>query len=193
MEQPITPVQQKILEFIVETIDANGVPPTVREIGRRVGIDAPSSVSYHLDALQQKGLLKRLEGTSRGLVPTERPGLPILGRVGAGGGMLAQDDVQGHFTFREFTYGADYLLRVKGDSMEGAGIFEGDLVQVRRQPTADDGDIVVAVVEGEEGVVKVLRRTGRAFALESANPRYSPIVRDFQVVGVVLGLVRRYH
>lgn len=193
MDESITPVQKKILEFVREAIDENGMPPTVREIGRRLGIDAPSSVAYHLGALQEKGHLKRLEGTSRGLVPSERPGLPILGRVGAGGGMIAQDDVQGHFTFKDFTYGADYLLRVKGDSMEGAGIFQGDLVQVRRQPTADDGEIVVAVVGGEEGVVKQLRKNGRSFALESANPRYAPIVSDFQVVGVVLGLVRRYH
>lgn len=192
MEASVTPVQRKILDFVLDSIDRNGVAPTVREIGHRVGVEATSSVAYHLDVLRSKGLLKKLDGLSRGLVPAERPGLPILGRVAAGSGVLAQEDIEGHFTFKDFVYGADYLLKVKGDSMEGAGIFEGDLVQVRRQPAANDGDIVVAVVGGEEGVVKRLRRSGRAYVLESANPRYRPIERDFQIVGVVLGLVRRY-
>lgn len=120
-------------------------------------------------------------------------GLPILGSVSAGPGVLARDSVEGHFSFRGFSYGEDYLLRVKGDSMIGAGIMEGDLVQVRRQPCADDGDIVAAIVGGEDGVVKRLVRDGRASRLESENPRYAPILHDFQVVGIVLALVRRYH
>ncbi|MBI4349429.1 MAG: hypothetical protein HY553_21520 [Elusimicrobia bacterium] len=119
-------------------------------------------------------------------------GLPILGTVSAGPGVLAQDAVEGHFSFRGFSYGEDYLLRVKGDSMTGAGIMEGDLVQVRRQPCADDGDIVVAIVGGEDGVVKRLVQDGRSFRLESENPRYAPILCDFQVIGKVLALVRRY-
>lgn len=119
-------------------------------------------------------------------------GLPILGRVSAGQGVLARDAVEGHFSFRGFTYGEDYLLRVKGDSMIEEGIMGGDLVQVRRQPYAEDGDIVVAIVGGEDGVVKRLARDGRSFRLESANPGYAPILRDFQVVGRVLALVRRY-
>lgn len=192
MEPTVTPVQRKILDFVLDSIDREGVAPTVREIGKSVGIEATSSVAYHLDVLRSKGLLKKLDGLSRGLVPAERPGLPILGRVGAGSGILAQEDIEGHFTFKDFAYGADYLLRVRGDSMEQAGIFEGDLVQVRRQPSAHDGDIVVAVVGGEDGVVKTLRKSGRGYVLESANPKYRPIDKDFQIVGIVLGLVRRY-
>lgn len=122
----------------------------------------------------------------------EIEGLPIVGRVSAGPGVVATQDVEGQFSFKGFTYGEDYLLRVKGDSMIEAGIVEGDLVQVRRQPYADDGDIVVAIVGGEDGVVKRLFRDGRGIILESANPGYRPIFHDFQVVGKVLALVRRY-
>ncbi len=122
----------------------------------------------------------------------EIEGLPIIGRVSAGLGVVATHDVEGQFSFKGFSYGEDYLLRVKGDSMIDAGIMDGDLVQVRRQPHADEGDIVVAIVGGEDGVVKRLVREGRAYVLESANPKYRPILRDFQVVGKVLALVRRY-
>jgi len=105
--------------------------------------------------------------------------------------MIAQEDMEGNLNFKDFALGTDFLLRVRGDSMNGAGILEGDLVQVRRQPAAEDGDVVVAVV-GEEGVVKRLRRRGGAYQLESANPRYPPITVDFHIVGKVVGLVRRY-
>lgn len=192
MDKPVTPVQKKILEFVAESIRENGYPPTVREIGEKNGISSPGSVGYHLKILEAKGLLKRIGSISRGLAPAENPfTLPILGRVGAGSGHLAMEEVEGHFSFRNFTLGSDYLLRVKGDSMTGAGIMDGDLVQVRRQPTAREGEIVVALV-GEEGVVKRLARRGQAYSLESANPRYRPIIADFQVIGKVMGLVRQY-
>ncbi|MBI5629887.1 MAG: repressor LexA [Elusimicrobia bacterium] len=190
----LTKKQKEIYDFILVRA-AQGEPhPTFREIGRHFGL-AVGTVQDHISALKAKGALKRQAARmARAISVTEGASgveIPILGRVGAGPGMIAQDHVEGHFNFRSFTLGTDFLLRVKGDSMVEAGIMEGDLVQVRRQPTAEDGDIVVALV-GEEGVVKRLRRSGRAYHLESANPHYAPITTSFQVIGKVLGLVRRY-
>lgn len=181
-----TPKQRLILEYIAQRFQEEGLGPTLRDIGGRFGVSV-GTAQGQVKALEAKGLLRRAGG-HRGI---ELLGPPILGRVGAGGGVIAQEAVEGRLGFKEFVLGTDFLLRVRGDSMDQAGILEGDLVQVRRQPTAEDGDIVVALVE-EEGVVKRLRRSGRAFRLESANPKYPPIEIGFQVVGKVIGLVRRY-
>lgn len=189
-----TPKQGRILQFIVDRLQEKGVCPTLREIGRRFGVSV-GTVQDQVEALRAKGLLEGEGGLARSLTPAAAvPGvrIPILGRVGAGSGVLAQGDVEDYFVFKDFTLGTDFLLRVRGDSMIGAGIMEGDLVQVRRQPTAEDGDVVVALVGEEEGVVKRLRRSGKAWVLESENPDYAPITTHFLIIGKVLGLVRRY-
>lgn len=192
MSSEVTPLQRRILDVIKESVEEKGFPPSIREIGRRLRITSPSSVAYHLRALESAGLIKRAGSISRGMTLAEPPNsLPILGRVAAGAGTIAEEDVEGHVSLdRDARRGADFLLRVKGDSMVGAGILEGDLVQVRRQQAADEGDIVVAVV-GEEGVVKRLRRRPSP-ALESENPAYAPITEAFSVIGKVVGLLRRY-
>lgn len=193
MSKEITDLQRRILGFIGASLEEKGFPPSIREIGRRLRITSPSSVAYHLRVLEAAGLLKREGAISRGMTLPAPLGLPILGRVAAGSGVLAAEDAEGHVHLdKDLRRGADYILRVKGDSMTGAGIMEGDLVQVRRQDTASDGDIVVALTEGgEEGVVKRLRRKG-APALLSENPAYAPITAPFQVVGKVVGLLRSY-
>ena len=189
----VTDTQKKVLDFVGGFIQDHGFPPSLGEIGAGCGIGNTSSVDYHLRILQERGYLRRSGDRHRGLELLVHPfRLPILGRVGAGGGLLAQEDVEGYVTLdKNFSRKASFMLRVKGDSMIGAGIFEGDLVQVRRQAQAEDGEIVVAVVH-DEGVVKRLRRRGRGFVLESANPKYRPIAAEFQVVGKVVGLIRRY-
>ncbi|MDE2293403.1 MAG: transcriptional repressor LexA [Elusimicrobia bacterium] len=188
-----TPLQRRMLGAIADFVEEHGFPPSIRELGRRLRITSPSSVAYHLRVLEEAGLLKRAGSLSRGMTLSSPPNsLPILGRVAAGTGIVAEEDVEGHVSLdRDARRGADFLLRVKGDSMTGAGILEGDLVQVRRQDDARDGEIVVALV-GEEGVVKRLRRRGAPPALESENPAYAPIPGPFQVVGKVVGLLRRY-
>lgn len=193
MGEVLTEMQKKVLAFVQESIRERGYPPSLREIGAKLGIAAPSSAAYHLKILEAKGLLERTSSVSRGLRPVEHPfRLPILGRVGAGGGMIAQEDVEGYLSLdADMARQAHYLLRVRGESMEGAGILEGDLVQVRRQDWGDDGQIVVAVVE-EEGVVKRLTRRGPKWRLESAHPGYAPIQESFKVLGAVVGLIRRY-
>ncbi len=191
MSKEITELQQRILDFIGASLEDKGYPPSIREIGRRLRITSPSSVAYHLRVLEAAGLLKREGAISRGMTLPTPLGLPILGRVAAGSGVIAAEDAEGHVHLdKDLRRGADYILRVKGDSMTGAGIMEGDLVQVRRQDDAKDGEIVVALV-GEEGVVKRLRRRPRP-ALESENPAYAPITEEFSVVGKVVGLLRSY-
>ena len=191
MSKEITELQGRIRDFIESSIEEKGYPPSIREIGRRLRITSPSSVAYHLRVLEAAGLLKREGAISRGMTLPAPMGLPILGRVAAGSGVIAAEDAEGHVHLdKDLRRGADYILRVKGDSMTGAGIMEGDLVQVRRQDDAKDGEIVVALV-GEEGVVKRLRRRPRP-ALESENPAYAPITEDFSVVGKVVGLLRSY-
>jgi repressor LexA len=194
MKTNLTPKQKHILDYVVSCFQDRGLYPTLREIGRRFNVSV-GTAQDQIAALHAKGYIKREAGMARGFSLTGQvPGLqvPILGRVSAGAGVLAQEDIEGYFGFKDFTLGADFLLRVKGDSMIGAGILEGDLVQVRRQPVADDGDVVVALVE-DEGVVKRLKKYGRTYQLESANPRYSPITMAFQIIGKVMGLVRRYN
>jgi repressor LexA len=185
----LTRKQKQIHDFIAKAFQDRGLYPTLREIGSRFGVSV-GTIQDQVEALVTKGFLKREKHRARSFILSVKQ-IPILGRVGAGGGMIAQEDIEGHLGFRDFSLGTDFLLRVKGDSMIGANIVDGDLVQVRRQPNAEDGDLVVAVV-GEEGVVKRLKRRGRSYQLESANPKYLPITVDFQVVGKVVGLVRRY-
>lgn len=189
---PRTELQGRILAFIGERLRALGSPPTLREIAARFRLPAASSAAYHVRRLEDAGLLTRRPG-ARGLLPAESPfALPILGRAAAGSGVIAQEDVEGRLEVgADLARGAEYLLRVKGESMTGAGILEGDLVQVRRQPAGSDGEIVVALV-GEEAVIKRLRHRGGGWTLVSEHPAYAPIEEGFQVIGKVTGVLRRY-
>src|SRR5213078_51696 len=159
----LTGRQQEIWDFLVEYVDRHGYPPTVREIGDSVGLASPSTVHAHLANLERAGLLKRdptkpraLELSGRGRAsaapePATR-GLPLVGEIAAGGPLLAEDDVEEYIAVpaRLERGGADFLLRVKGDSMVDAGILEGDIVVVKRQQSAENGDIVVALAGEDE-------------------------------------------
>ncbi|MBI1729362.1 transcriptional repressor LexA [Candidatus Acetothermia bacterium] len=201
MSRELTEKQRQILQFIVESMDDTGVTPTMREIASRFGFSAPASVRRHLDALEKKGYIRRHEGRARGIEPIkdqvrrlfwQRTGIPLVGQVAAGTPILAEENIEdvlqlgGLFPMEQGLF----ALRVKGDSMIEAGILEGDLLVVRPQPTADVGDIVVAML-GDEGTVKRFGRAGDHIRLEPANKDYFPIItRDARVVGVVVGLVR---
>jgi len=154
----LTGRQQEIWDFLVDYVDRHGYPPTVREIGDAVGLASPSTVHAHLANLERAGLLKRdptkpraleLSGRGRREQPKEEPrrGLPLVGEIAAGGPLLAEDNIEDYFVVPEqlARRGADFLLRVKGDSMIEAGILDGDIVVVRREQTAENGDIVVAL------------------------------------------------
>lgn len=191
--------QQAILDFITRYIGERGYPPSVREIGRALGIRSSSTVHGYLRRLEDKGFLRRHPWLSRAMEVTGvfRPPAtvpaPIVGRITAGRPVLAAEHVEGVFPLpAEMAEGGEvFLLRVRGDSMSGAGILDGDLVVVRRQEAATPGDIVVALI-GEEATVKRFQRDGEAVRLLPANPAYSPIVtRDAIILGRVIGLFRR--
>ncbi len=194
MNAALTPAQAKVLEFVASYLKDRGFPPTLREISKACGISSIGSVSFHLKALESKGLLRRSEGASRAMELLQSPArLPILGRVGAGHPSLAGEDVEGWLPLdKDAARGADYALRVKGDSMEAAGIMEGDLVLVRPQAAARDGELVVALVD-EVGTVKRFKTSPPRLVAEPLEAgRYPPLVGPFNVLGKVVGLWRPY-
>jgi repressor LexA len=195
MKPPLTDRQRKLLTFIVDQIRAKGHPPTVREIGSAFGFRSTGTVRDHLRALETKGYLRTLPGKSRGLLPQQwLRALPILGRVAAGGPVLAEENIEGTLDLsREFGGEKVFALKVRGDSMVEAGVCDGDLVVVRAQEHAEAGQIVVALVDGEATVKKLARRNGKLW-LQPANPRYEPIAlgADSKILGKVIGVIRSY-
>ena len=184
---------QLILDFVNSFVQENGFAPSVREIGEAVGLRSTASVSYHLQQLQQKGLLLAPggKGRKRAVVTAQRPGqIPVVGVVTAGMPILAFENLEGTMPW-DGDPGC-FALRVRGDSMVGAGILSGDKVVVRPQTTADDGQIVVARIGDEATVKRLSRRNGRIWLLPE-NPAYSPIDgSEAELVGIVKAVVREY-
>lgn len=183
---------KEIMDYVNHFIQENGYSPSVREIGAAVGLRSTASVSYHLQALQDKGLLQSpgAKGRKRALVTGVRPGqIPVVGVVTAGMPILAVENQEGTLPWQE---PGCFALRVRGDSMIGAGILEGDKVIVRPQATADDGQIVVARIEDEATVKRLRRRNGEIWLMPE-NDRYDPIDGTYaEIIGVVRGVVREY-
>jgi repressor LexA len=200
--------QQQVLDYIRKTVADRGYPPSVREIGEAVGLSSPSTVHSHLSALVEAGVIKRDPTKPRAIMIVEesRPAhatlpdrlreVPVLGRIAAGTPILAAEHVEEVITLPVDLIGSDpvFLLEVKGDSMIDAGIMEGDLVAVRSQKDARDGEIVAALINGEEATVKRLRRRDGKVILESENPAYPPMVftDGVELVGKVVSVLRRY-
>ncbi len=184
---------QQIVEYVTQFIQENGYSPSVREIGEAVGLRSTASVSYHLQALQEKGLLQApsAKGRKRAIVTTQRPGqIPIVGVVTAGVPILAVENQEGTMAWEGDP--SCFALRVRGDSMIGAGILSGDKVVVRPQPTADDGQIVVARI-GDEATVKRLRRRNGEIWLLPENDNYDPIDgSEAEIIGLVKAVIREY-
>lgn len=196
----LTPRQRQVLQFIASYQDNNGYPPSQREIAAHLQISGTLPVGKHLDALEKKGYLKR-DPVSRGIAlttPISRSvSIPIAGTVRAGHLAPAIEDIQGYFSVDQLAVkGSDcFFLRVAGESMIEAGIFDGDLALVRPQPTADDGDTVIAMVEGE-ATMKTLFREADHVRLQPANATMQPIVvrpadGEVAIVGKVIGVYRR--
>ena len=203
----LTGRQQEIWDFLVEYVDAHGYPPTVREIGDAVGLASPSTVHAHLANLERAGLLKRDPTKPRALdlignrrteaapaAEAEVYRLPLVGEIAAGGPLLAEENIEDHLAVPE-TLRGDFLLRVKGDSMINAGILEGDIVVVRRQQDARNGDIVVALAGDDESadeatVKRFFREAGRV-RLQPENDALEPIyAAHVQILGKVVGVFR---
>jgi repressor LexA len=204
----LTGRQQEIWEFLVEYVDRHGYPPTVREIGEHVGLASPSTVHAHLANLERAGYLRRdptkpraleltgLRREARSAPDTRVQPLPLLGEIAAGSPLLAEEQIEEYVPLPDqLVGGADFLLRVKGDSMIEAGILDGDLVIVRKAQTATNGDIVVALVGDDESadeatVKRYFRESGR-IRLQPENSALEPIYSTHvEVLGKVVGVFR---
>lgn len=203
--------QQEIYDFLLRYSRHHGYPPTVREIGAEVGLASPSTVHGHLAKLEQAGYLRRdpskpraieLVGRSRVTADEERERvsmLPLVGQIAAGGPLLADENIEDYVAVPEplsRPENDEFLLRIRGDSMQGAGILNDDYVVVRRQSTAENGEIVAALVGGDEAAdeatVKRFFRDSTRIRLEPENPDYSTICADHvSVLGKVTGVFRR--
>ena len=181
-----------IMDYVNTFIQENGYSPSVREIGAAVGLRSTASVSYHLQALQEKGLLQAPggKGRKRALVTGIRPGqIPVVGVVTAGMPILAVENQEGSLPWDE---PGCFALRVRGDSMINAGILSGDKVIVRPQSTADHGQIVVARIEDEATVKRLWRKNGQVLLMPE-NEAYQPIDGTYaEIIGIVRGVVREY-
>ena len=212
-DESLTPRQRRILEVIREWVERFGYPPSVREIGEAVGLTSTSSVAHQLRTLERKGYLRRDPNRPRAVgvrpadaapeatedIPDDEPArpnpifVPVVGRIAAGGPVLAEQAVEDVFPLpREIVGGGSlFLLRVTGDSMIEAAITDGDWVVVRQQPNAENGDIVAAMIDGEATVKTFKRRDGHIWLLPH-NPAYEPIPGDAAtVLGRVVAVLRR--
>jgi repressor LexA len=200
----LTKRQQEIYDFIRKYSSANGYPPTVRDIGKAVGLASSSTVHAHLSNLEKLGLLRRDPSKPRAMELLDRAadavksvvkpnGLPLVGSVAAGQPILAEENIEEYVPVPDIIGGdtGEYILRVRGDSMINAGILEGDFVVVRPQETAADGEIIVALV-GEEATVKRYFREADHIRLQPENDALEPIrSRDVKILGRVIGVFRR--
>jgi repressor LexA len=198
----LTKRQQEIFDFIKRYSAKYGYPPTVRDIGKAVGLASSSTVHAHLSNLERIGLLRRDPSKPRAIVMLDRaaagvrnivkPGLPLVGQVAAGQPVLAEENIEEYIQTPAYAGGEEggYLLRVRGESMQNVGILDGDLVVVKPQDAADDGDIVVALL-GDEATVKRFFHEADHVRLQPENDAMEPIRSpDVQVMGKVVGLMR---
>src|SRR3954462_15828167 len=208
VKEPLTDRQRAVLDFISDSIERRGYPPTLREIGVHMGIRSTNGVNDHLKALEKKGYLEREDLKSRALRPISVDGagptgnlveVPILGRVAAGEPILAVEQAEDTVKVDRFFLGASrevFALKVQGDSMIEAGIYDGDFIFVKKQLTANKGDVVVAMIN-DEATVKYFHTEADQIVFKPANHRLQPIVvkrRDFKsvnLIGLVVGVYRR--
>ena len=212
--EKLSRMQQRVYDYIEESIALHGYAPSVREIGEALGLKSPSTVHFHIKHLQEMGLIEKSAGKGRAITlkkqPQEAPAapvrpeeaadelssrrrVPIVGNVAAGSPILAQECIEDYLTFDTGGHDDEYFaLRVRGDSMINAGILSGDKVVVRPQQTATNGEIVVALLE-DSATVKRFQKTGKQVWLLPENPAYQPIDgNEAQILGKVKAVIRTY-
>ena len=203
--EKLTAKQQKIYDYIQTFSAEHGYPPSVREIGAAVGLKSPSTVHFHLKGLEEAGVIIKAEGKTRAITlsGTGRPvaeeqvphadQIPVVGSVAAGSPILAEECIEDYLTFdTQGLSGEHFALTVRGESMLNAGILPGDLVVVHSQPTAQHGEIVVALIDDEATVKRLSLKSGQVWLLPE-NEAYSPIDGTYaQILGKVAAVVRRY-
>ena len=207
VRQPLTARQREALDFITYCLDERGYPPTLREIGEHMGIRSTNGVNDHLKALERKGYLVREELKSRALRPIDmddaKVSIPILGNVAAGQPIMAQEQVTDRVTIDRFFIGKMpsaevFGLVIKGESMIDDGIYDGDYIFVRKQSTAENGEVVVVMIEGEATCKRIYHEVDRV-RLQPANDTMSPIYvhrsefRSIDILGKVVGVYRKMH
>jgi repressor LexA len=198
--QTLTTRQQQVYSFIKDYVEANGCPPTFREISGHIGTAGTVTAIGHVEALEKKGYLRRREGSSRGITLTQSPttavSLPIVGKIRAGMLQPAIEDISGYLSVDSSLIKGEgcYFLRVEGDSMANKGILPGDNVLIRPQQVANNGEIVAVMVDGDATLKQFFREQDRIL-LQPANPDYEPIVilpgqGEVTIVGKMIGLSR---
>ncbi len=200
--ETLTPRQRTVLEFITSHVDRYGYPPTIREIAHHLNVSGTLGIAKHLEALARKGYLQREPGNSRGITLTGRArrapavSLPVIGVVRAGVPQIATEEIEEHISIdQSLVKGGAFFLRVKGDSMINAAIIEGDLALVRPQQTAENRDIVVAIIDGE-ATLKRFYQGADHIRLQPENPNMAPIIvrsggQEAWIIGKVVGIYRR--
>jgi repressor LexA len=198
----LTARQKEIYDFLLKTIREKGFAPSIHEIGRRFKIASTNGVSDHLKALEKKGYIRRVGKRALEVVNTLGKSaltvtreVPVLGRVPAGKPFLSEENIEGTIALPEDMAGEKtFALQVKGDSMIGAGIMDGDRVIVKQQGTAENGDIVCAVIDGEATLKRFFKKDG-TITLKAENEKYRPITisaGEFRIAGRVIGLLRKF-
>ncbi len=200
----LTRRQQQIFDYIVDEIQSKGLPPTRAQIVKHFKFASPNAAQCHLKALEKQGVIELLGGTARGIRPTQLPypskhlmSLPVIGRVAAGRPILAVEHQESQLSIEptQFSPKPHFLLRVQGESMSQAGIYDGDLLVVHKTPEARSGQIVVARID-DEITVKQLQRRGRRIELVAHHPSYATITvnkdQDFAIEGLAVGVIRSF-
>ena len=195
----LTSKQEKVLNFIRKRIGER-LPPTVREIGEELGFKSTGTVRDYLKVLIKKGLVRRMNNKSRAIELTERASvnkIPIIGTILAGKPNLAYEEIQGYVDVDNLFLGRlgfddVFALRVKGDSMCNVGILDGDVAIIKKQPYAENNEIVAALLDNNEVTLKRLSRKSNKYHLEAANPNYPPIFEEFKVIGKLTTVIRKY-
>jgi len=191
----LTRRQKEVLTYIVEHLEAEGYPPTIQEIGRVFGFRSPRAASKHLEALQSKGYIRRRGGLARGIEVLfgSYGAIPLSGRIAAGKPIEAIEEPSEIDLSKMFNHKNCFILQVKGNSMVEDNIQDGDYVIVEKRSTAENGEIVVALVNGSEATLKRFYREKHRVRLEPANSNLSPMYfKDVKIQGVVLGVLRKY-
>jgi len=202
-KKPLTERQRQILDFILSEIHKKGYPPSVRDIGKAVGLSSSSTVHSHLSSLEEKGYIRRDSTKPRaievldfreeeiGLPPSKIRSVPVVGQIAAGIPLLAQENIEDTLPLPVEMAGENtFILKVKGESMIGAGIFDGDYLVVRQQETAENGDIVVALI-GEDATVKRFFKEKDGVRLQPDNPTMKPIItKEIAILGKAISLFR---
>lgn len=195
----LTARRQQVYDLVRDHISQTGMPPTRAEIASQLGFRSPNAAEEHLKALARKGVIEIISGASRGirlLMEEEPEGLPLIGRVGAGEPLLAQEHIESHYQVDPMLFkpSADFLLRVNGMSMKDIGIMDGDLLAVHKTQDVHNGQVIVARIE-DEVTVKRFKKSGNKIELHAENPEFSPIIVDlreqnFTVEGLAVGVIR---